>query len=118
MKKVDARNSGASGKRSDKGVSSSNRQLSVRKDTGAKLPSAAKTVKSSSAKALPAAKKADADMVPSNEFDYSLLGVTSKKRQQQKVKKAQQKTREHNARYDKRTGKARTPLTIMIVTLS
>ena len=116
MKKVDARNSGASGKRSDKGVSSSNRQLSVRKDTGAKLPSAAKTVKSSSAKALPAAKKADADMVPSNEFDYSLLGVTSKKRQQQKVKKAQQKTREHNARYDKRTGKARTPVAILIVT--
>jgi len=116
MKKVDARNSGASGKRSDKGVSSSNRQLSVRKDTGAKLPSAAKTVKSSSAKALPAAKKADADMVPSNEFDYSLLGVTSKKRQQQKVKKAQQKTREHNARYDKRTGKARTPLAILIMT--
>ena len=73
MKKVDARNSGASGKRSDKGVSSSSRQLSVRNDTGAKLQPAAKTAKSSSAKALPAAKKADADLVPSNEFDYSLL---------------------------------------------
>ena len=66
MKKVDARNSGASGKRLDKGLSSSSRQLSVRKDTAAKLPSAPKTAKSSSAKALPAAKKADADIVTSD----------------------------------------------------
>ncbi len=114
MKKVDARSSGDSNKRSDKGQKSNSKQLSVVKDSGAKLQAAKKPA---SAKALPSVKKSDADLVPSsNEIDYSLLGVTSKKRQQQKVKKAQQKTREHNARYDKKTGKAKTPLAILIMT--
>ena len=113
MKKVDARNSGDSKKRSDKGRSSSSRQLSVVKDKGAELKAADKD---SSKKALPSGKKQDADIAPSDEVDYSLLGVTSKKRQMQKTKKAQQKTREFNSRFNKVTGKPRTPLAVLIIT--
>ena len=112
MKKVDARGSGSTKKSSDMGQKSTSRQLSVKKDTAAKPQSA----KSSSAKSLASVSKTDADLVPSGEFDYSLLGVTSKKRQQQKTKRTQQKNREANSKINKRTGKPKTPLAIKIMT--
>ena len=105
MKKVDARSSGAEKKRADKGQKSTEKKLSVKKESGAKLSLPEKTEKAS--KELVPAKK-------SNEVDYSLLGVTSKKRQQAKAKQAKQK--EADEKYKQRTGKTRTPLAIMIIT--
>ena len=119
MKKVD-RNSGAGDKRSDKGRSTKNKQLSVRKDSGAKLAIPAKTSRSvkpavkTASKPSAAVKKPAASGSSSNDIDYSLLGITDKKRQQLKVKQAKQKEAEE--RYRKRTGKARTPLALMIIT--
>ena len=105
MKKVDARSSGAEKKRADKGQKSTEKKLSVKKETGAKISLPEKTEKAS--KEMAPAKK-------SNEVDYSLLGVTSKKRQQIKAKQAKQK--EADEKYKQRTGKTRTPLAIMIIT--
>ena len=105
MKKVDARSSGAAKKRSDIGQKNTEKKLSVRKDSDAKFVLPAKAAKTSS-EVAPVKK--------SNEVDYSLLGVTSKKRQQVKAKQAKQKAAEE--RYKQRTGKPRTPLAIMIIT--
>lgn len=105
MKKVDARSSGAPKKRAGNGQNNTEKKLSVRKDSGVKAALPAKAVKAP-AEVAPAKK--------SNEVDYSLLGVTSKKRQQIKAKQAKQK--EADEQYKKRTGKPRTPLAIMIIT--
>lgn len=105
MKKVDARSSGAAKKRSDIGQKNTEKKLSVRKDPDAKFVLPAKAAKTSS-EVAPVKK--------SNEVDYSLLGVTSKKRQQVKAKQAKQKAAEE--RYKQRTGKPRTPIAIMIIT--
>jgi len=102
MKKVDARSSGASKKRTDLGLKNIEKKLSVKKDPDLKLSLPEKSVKE-----LAPAKK-------SNEVDYSMLGVTSKKRQQIKQKQAKQKAADEQ--YKKRTGKPRTPLAIMIIT--
>ena len=102
MKKVDARSSGASKKRTDLGLKNTEKKLSVKKDPDLKLSLPEKT-----AKEVAPAKK-------SNEVDYSMLGVTSKKRQQIKQKQAKQKAADEQ--YKKRTGKPRTPLAIMIIT--
>ncbi|MBR3464389.1 MAG: VanW family protein [Clostridiales bacterium] len=104
MKKVDARGSGAEKKRSDKGQKNTENKLSVRKESGAKLSLPEKAGKTQSKEIAPAKK--------SNEVDYSLLGVTDKKRQQIKVKQAKQKEAEEN--YKKRTGKKRIPLAYII----
>lgn len=104
MKKVDARGSGAEKKRSDKGQKNTENKLSVRKESGAKLSLSEKAGKTQSKEIAPAKK--------SNEVDYSLLGVTDKKRQQIKVKQAKQKEADEN--YKKRTGKKRIPLAYII----
>ena len=117
MKKVDARSSGAGNKSADKGQKSTGKQLSVKKDSAAKLSIPEKTSKSSSKQLVPVEKKEKA-VSQSNDFDYSMLGVTSKKRQQQKTKQAQQKqkARAAEAKWRTRSGKPRTPLAIMIMT--
>jgi len=117
MKKVDSRNAGAGNKRSDKGQKSTEKQLSVKKDSAAKFSLPEKTAKSSSKQLVPAEKKEKA-VSSSNDFDYSMLGVTSKKRQQQKTKQAQakQKARAAEAKSRTRSGKPRTPLAIWIMT--
>lgn len=104
MKKVDSRSSGADKKRSDKGQKNTDNKLSVRKESGAKLALSDKSSKSSSKEIVPEKK--------SNEVDYSLLGVTNKKRQQIKVKQAKQKEADEN--YKKRTGKKRIPLAYIL----
>ncbi len=116
MKKVDARNSGAGNKRSDKGQKSTEKQLSVKKDTSAKLSLPEKTGKSSSKLSVPAQKN-EKPVSTHDDFDYSMLGVTSKKRQQQKTKQAQQKqkAKQAEARSRTRSGKPRTPLAILIM---
>ncbi len=104
MKKVDSRSSGADKKRSDKGQKNTDNKLSVRKESGAKLVLPDKSSKSSSKEIVPEKK--------TNEVDYSLLGVTNKKRQQIKVKQAKQKEADEN--YKKRTGKKRIPLAYIL----
>lgn len=103
MKKVDNRNAAAGKKPAAKVQKSSEKKLSTAKDSGSKL-------------ALPgsSASKASVPAKKSNDFDYSLLGVTSKKRQQIKAKQAKEKEAEE--KYRARTGKPRTPLAFMILT--
>ena len=112
MKKVDAANSGAADKKKE-------RQLAVKKDSSAKLTSG-KSSEKSSKQLIPAAKKTETApaVSHSNEIDYSLLGITDKKRQLQKAKKekAKQKEREADERARQRSGKPRTPLAIKIIT--
>ena len=81
MKKVDARNSGAGNKRSDKGQKSTEKQLSVKKDTSAKLSLPEKTGKSSSKLSVPAEKK-ETSVSKHDDFDYSkpMLGSTLSKK--------------------------------------
>ena len=117
MKKVDSRNSGAGDKRSDKGQKSTEKQLNAKKAPAAKLSLPEKTGKSSSKQLVPAEKKTT-DVSSSDDFDYSMLGVTSKKRQQQKTKQAtqKQKARAAEAKLRTRSGKPRTPVAIIIMT--
>ena len=88
MKKVDAANSGAADKKKEK-------QLAVKKDSSAKLTSG-KSSEKSSKQLIPAAKKTETApaVSHSNEIDYSLLGITDKKRQLQKAKKEKAKQKE------------------------
>ncbi|MBO4450002.1 MAG: VanW family protein [Clostridiales bacterium] len=119
MKKVDARSSGAGDKRADKAQKNTEKQLAVKKEPAAKLSIPAKTGKAStSSKQLAPAAKKEKPAETSNDFDYSMLGVTSKKRQQQKTKQAQakQKARAAEAKSRTRSGKPRTPLAIIIMT--